>query len=115
MDVSVGSALDIFGGSFPYRSVVDWSKAQAIHHEPGKFYMGVGGAELLYSLPSGSTLNIYHTEVDPRHRGRGLAQELAIAAFEYAKAHGLTVIPSCSYIRDTFLARNPQYASLVSR
>lgn len=28
VDVSVGSALDVFGGSLPYAKVVAWSRAQ---------------------------------------------------------------------------------------
>lgn len=30
VDVTVGSALDIFGGSLPYKDVVDWHKNQSM-------------------------------------------------------------------------------------
>jgi len=48
-------------------------------------------------------------------RGRGIAEKLCKAAFEYAKQHQLTVIPSCSYISDAYLKRHPEYRSLTTR
>jgi len=64
---------------------------------------------------SGNELDLYHTYVPEIFRGRGMAERLCQAAFEYAKAAGLTVIPSCSYIADAYLKRHPEYEPLTRR
>ena len=60
-------------------------------------------------------IELYHTYVPEIFRGRGIAETLCHAGFEYAKANGLTVIPSCSYITDAYLKRHPEYEPLVKR
>lgn len=69
---------------------------------------------LMYRL-QGRELDLYHTYVPEVFRGRGIAEQLCRAAFEYAKANRLTVIPSCSYIADAYLKRHPEYEPLVKR
>ena len=61
----------------------------------------------------GTALDLQHTFVPDTFRGRGLAERLCQAAFEYAKANHLTVIPSCSYVSGAYLKRHPEYAPLV--
>ena len=63
----------------------------------------------------GQELDLYHTYVPEVFRGRGIAERLCKAAFEYAKANRLTVRPSCSYISDAYLKRHPEYESLTRR
>ncbi|CAO2834516.1 unnamed protein product [Amaranthus hypochondriacus] len=60
-------------------------------------------------------MDILHTFVPPSKRGLGLASHLCNAAFTHADSHSLTVIPSCSYVSDTFLPRNPSWKSLVHK
>ena len=60
-------------------------------------------------------IDLYHTYVPEIFRGRGLAEKLCKAAFEYAKKEGLTVLPSCSYICDYYLKRHPEYEPIVRR
>ena len=62
---------------------------------------------------TGQELDFYHTYVPEVFRGRGIAEQLCKAAFEYAKAHQLTVLPSCSYISGAYLKRHPEYAALT--
>ncbi|KAF0719998.1 Aste57867_649 [Aphanomyces stellatus] len=50
-------------------------------------------------------LDLQHTVVEPAGRGQGLAQKLCDAAFVYAQDQGFKVIPTCSYISDTYLKR----------
>ena len=71
-------------------------------------------ATLMYRK-TGYQLDLYHTYVPEVFRGRGLAEQLCKAAFEYAKAEGLTVIPSCSYISGAYLKRHPEYEALTRR
>ena len=60
------------------------------------------------------TMDLYHTFVPEAFRGRGFAEQLASAAFEYAKAGGLSVIPSCPYISGAYLKRHKEYEALVN-
>ena len=68
----------------------------------------------MYRL-AGKELDLYHTYVPEVFRGRGMAEKLCQAAFEYANTNGLTVIPSCSYISDAYLKRHPEYEPLTKR
>ena len=64
---------------------------------------------------AGRDIDFYHTYVPEVFRGRGVAEQLCKAGFEYAKANQLTVIPSCSYISDAYLKRHKEYEPLVKR
>ncbi len=88
-----------------------------IHDQTGKrFCVQLQGYEacLMYRR-SGKELDLYHTYVPEVFRGRGVAERLCQAAFEHAKAEGLTVIPSCSYISGAYLKRHPEYEPLTKR
>ncbi|XP_058091308.1 acetyltransferase At1g77540 [Magnolia sinica] len=61
----------------------------------------------------GKVMDILHTFVPSSKRGQGLASHLCISALNHAKAHSMSVIPTCSYVSDTFLPRNPSWNSLV--
>lgn len=61
----------------------------------------------------GDTLDLHHTFVPDALRGRGVAAILTEEALGYAKAAGLKVIPSCSYI-EGYIRKNPAYAGLVA-
>ena len=64
---------------------------------------------------AGRDIDFYHTYVPEVFRGRGVAEQLCRAGFEYAKANQLAVIPSCSYISDAYLKRHQEYEPLVKR
>jgi len=68
----------------------------------------------MYRL-TGKDLDLYHTYVPEVFRGRGVAEKLCKAGFEYAKANGLRVVPSCSYISGAYLKRHPEYEPLTQR
>ncbi|KAK6246211.1 hypothetical protein QUC31_000980 [Theobroma cacao] len=61
----------------------------------------------------GKVMDIVHTFVPSSKRGMGLASHLCVAAFNHAKSHSLSIIPSCSYVSDTFLPRNPSWNTLL--
>ncbi len=77
-------------------------KAPIIVHDAagGRFEAEVDGgvAECVYRLGAG-VMNIVHTEVPPQSEGRGIAAALVQAALDHARAAGLKVRPSCSYVR----------------
>ena len=89
-----------------------------VQHDPAqhRFRVALEGYEatLMYRL-SGKTIDFYHTYVPEVFRGKGMAEKLCKAGFEYAKANRLTVIPSCSYISGAYLKRHPEYEPLTRR
>ena len=88
-----------------------------VHHDPAgrRFCVQLQGYEacLMYRL-QGKTSDLYHTYVPEVFRGRGIAEQLCRAAFEHAKAQGLTVVPSCAYISGAYLKRHPEYQPLTA-
>ena len=53
---------------------------------------------VLYTLDK-ETIDLYSTFTPHKLRGKGLAAVVVKAAFEYARANKLKVIPTCSYVR----------------
>ena len=51
-----------------------------------------------------------HTEVPPADEGHGLGAELVRAALDDTKAHGLKIVPACSFVV-SYVRRHPEYAS----
>ena len=87
----------------------------SVQHEDGKrFYIstGHGNAVLNYRLVHNGVMIAYHTFVPEQERGKGLAERLAVAAFDLAKERGLKVRPDCSYIIH-FLDKHPEYRFLT--
>ena len=64
---------------------------------------------------AGQDIDFYHTYVPEVFRGRGIAEKLCKAGFEYAKANHLLVIPSCSYVSGAYLKRHPEYEAITKR
>ena len=76
-----------------------------VEHEPGRFVVRLDGAEatLVYER-RGDLLDLQHTFTPPALRGREIAARLTEAAFAYARAQGLRIVPTCSYTR-SYLSR----------
>lgn len=56
---------------------------------------------------SGDLVDFHHTGVPRALEGRGIAAALVHEALTWAATQGLTVRPSCSYVR-VYLQRHPQ-------
>ncbi len=87
-----------------------------VEHEAasGRFTTRVDGgglAECVYILGNG-VMNIVHTEVPRSARGHGVAAVLVDAALGHARAQGLRVRPSCSYVR-SHMRRHPETLDLL--
>ena len=61
---------------------------------------------------AGGVMNIVHTEVPTQAEGRGVAAALVRAALAHARAEGLRVRPSCSYVR-VYMRRHPDTQDLL--
>lgn len=57
-------------------------------------------------------IDMYSTLVPPRFRGKGVAAAIVKRALEDARAEGLKVRPSCSYV-DVYIQRHPEYQDLL--
>ena len=78
---------------------------------------GVGKTVLLNRIRldaerRGDVLDIQHTFTPPAVRGREIAARLTAAAFDYARAEGLRIVPTCSYTAQ-WVARHPEMQALV--
>lgn len=71
-------------------------------------------AYLEFDTDSQGWMTIWHTEVPPAIRGRGVASELAQTAFEYAKQQHLRVDVICPLAAE-FLRKHPEYATSVGK
>src|SRR5258705_13989078 len=60
----------------------------------------------------GGVMRMVHTEVPRALEGRGVAAQLVAAAFDHARAHGLRVLPQCSYVR-SYMRRHAETQSLL--
>nr|ACG45083.1 hypothetical protein [Zea mays] len=89
--------------------------------DKGRFQTPDGEAFLQYRLldgrgaPAAAVMDLVHTYVPRSKRGQGLAARLCDAAFAHARARGMRVLPTCSYISDTYLPRNPALKELVDK
>ncbi|XP_057446285.1 acetyltransferase At1g77540 [Lotus japonicus] len=62
---------------------------------------------------NGKVMDLIHTFVPSSKRGQGMASHLSVAAFRHAASHSLSIIPTCSYISETFVPRNPSWNSVL--
>jgi predicted GNAT family acetyltransferase len=59
-------------------------------------------------------ITIFHAEIDPDLRGRGLGDELAHDALEDVRRRGLVLVPRCPFIA-SYVRRHPdEYLDLVA-
>jgi hypothetical protein len=87
-----------------------------IHHDPARqaFVAKVGDATALCAYRrQGDTLVLHHTEVPAALQGRGVAAALVHATLAWARAEGLVVRPTCSYVA-AYMRRHPQTQDLLA-
>ena len=72
------------------------------------------GLAVLEYMRDGKRLALIHTEVPKAIEGRGLGAQLVKAALDDSIARGLRIVPMCAFVR-AFLARHPEYATLVAK
>ena len=69
-------------------------------------------AYLEFEIDTSGWMTLWHTEVPLALRGRGLATELARAAFEHARTNHLRVDVICPSALH-FLSEHPEYRPLI--
>lgn len=88
-----------------------------IEHQPDqhRFVLTQDSESAAFSeyFDDATSRNFYHTVTLPQYRGRGLAAVLTEHALDDALEHGLSVIPSCWFVRE-FIETNPdKYGRLL--
>ena len=63
----------------------------------------------------GKVMDLVHTFVPSSKRGLGLASHLCVAAFNHAKSHSISIIPTCSYVSVSSSLYFPFWVSLNFR
>jgi hypothetical protein len=71
-------------------------------------------AYLEFDVDGHDWMTLWHTEVPPSLRGRGIAGMLAQTAFEYARENHLKVDVICPVAND-FLQKHPEFQGLVGK
>jgi hypothetical protein len=61
----------------------------------------------------GDRLVLLHTEVDPAHRGGGVARQLAEQTLTALRDSGRSIVPQCSFFA-RYLREHPEYADVVA-
>ena len=71
------------------------------HNENGQqFEMPVtGGLAVLRYSRAPDRIDLLHTVVPPEDEGNGHGSSLVQAAFAYARAEGLKVVPTCPFVK----------------
>lgn len=83
----------------------------------GMFYVeyeGETAAEMIYNISSNNQMIIEHTEVDEVLRGKNIGIELVHAGVEFARHHGLKIIPLCPFAKKV-LDRRPEWQDVLER
>lgn len=83
--------------------------------ERGRFTLSTahGDAQLSYFMRGQSIMEITHTWTPPRARNAGVSGQLVLAALDYARSEGLSVIPSCWFVA-RWISQHPEYEDLVA-
>lgn len=71
-------------------------------------------AYLEFDLDGQGWMTLWHTEVPPRLRGRGIAGMLAQTAFEYARDNRLKVDVVCPLTLD-YVEKHPEVRDLIGK
>jgi uncharacterized protein len=94
---------------------LDLNSVVVIHNErENRFETTVNGrlAMVTYQLSPGR-IAFNHTEVPEPIEGKGLAGKLVGTALDFARAKGLLVLATCSYVRN-FIRKHPEYHDIVA-
>lgn len=71
----------------------------------GAFQVMEDGAKagiMTYSWAGKDKIIIDHTEVDPAFKGRGVGNQMVMAAVEYARQENIKIMPLCPFAKSVF-------------
>lgn len=62
--------------------------------------------------PNENVLDLFHTEVEPGERNRGLGATLVRGALDDVRARGMRIVATCPFVA-AVVRRHPEYADLL--
>jgi predicted GNAT family acetyltransferase len=71
-------------------------------------------AEMAYTTTSNNKMIIEHTEVDEVLQGQNIGYELVHAAVEYARQHGMMILPVCNFAHSIF-DKKPDFQDVLEK
>lgn len=77
-------------------------------------YIGANSAVVSEYFQNDRERTFYHTVTAPQYRGRGLAAVLTEYALDDTRAQGLSVVPSCWFVREFIETNSDRYAGLLT-
>jgi predicted GNAT family acetyltransferase len=89
------------------------------HEETGRkgtFFVEENGqrvAELAYFKSGADAINIYHTEVNEKLRGKGVGEQLVKAAADMARQNDKKILATCPYAHKV-MDGTPEYRDLLT-
>jgi len=69
--------------------------------------------ELTYQRTTLERMIIDHTRVFEGFEGKGIARQIVMAAADFARQNGRTIVPVCSYARNV-LTRTDEYKDILA-
>ncbi|MCX6816155.1 MAG: GNAT family N-acetyltransferase [Candidatus Aenigmarchaeota archaeon] len=85
-----------------------------VQQKDGQFFIEAAGRKaVLDYVIDGDRMDIFHTFTAEELRGLNLAEKLTQAAFEFAKKNNLKVVPTCPYVKDTFLKKHKEFDKMI--
>ena len=81
----------------------------------GMFFVQQEGnilAEMVYTMVSDEKMIIEHTEVSDELRGQNTGYQLVSTAVEYARNHGIKIIPLCPFANAVF-KKKPEFTDVL--
>jgi predicted GNAT family acetyltransferase len=89
-----------------------------VHHTSdngrGSWFIEEAGeqlAELVFHTTPEGNISLDGTRVDDRLRGRSAGKQLVQAAVDYARSHGVKIVPVCPFVVALF-AKMPEYSDV---
>jgi len=106
---------DILGGIRP-KILTTVSNDHSTKVTRSRFEFEDGGevAYLEFEVDGGGWMTLWHTEVPPPLRGRGIAGTLAKRALEYARDQNLKVDIVCPLVAD-YVHKNLEFKELIAK
>lgn len=86
------------------------------NNEPeNQFVVHTQGAQgmIEYEKQAHDHLDLYHTEVDPELKGKGVAKVLVQRALEYCRSNNWKGTPTCTYVA-AYIERHPEFRHLIA-
>ena len=87
-----------------------------IEHDPAgqKFFIRLDTEEAVLAYTEvNKILDVHQLIVPEEYRAHGIAEELCLHVFNWAKNNGYKIIPSCPYVKEAFLKKHTEFKDIV--